>query len=581
MNNKIRGSLLLVLLTIFVLLVLFVIYNLPLNDAKTKSIDCSEPSNILISNPSPQQIENLDILAKIWGMMKYYHPRIRRGAYNWDVELFTIMPSIIQAKNRNERDNILIKWIEKFGELPTKRYIQKEDTSQIKMNPDFAWIEDSNILGSKLSSLLLNLKNVKMDSMSYYVSLHPLTQNSNFERENLYTNISYSDVGFRLLALFRYWNVIQYYYPYRYLIGENWNNVLGEFIPQFIDAKNEIEYLRIIQKLITRINDSHACIMQNKILDSCKGDYFTFADILFIDGKAIVNNTFDNISQETNCLQKGDIILKIDNKTIVEYINELTLISPASNETVRIRDILQSLFFSKDSILDVELERNGIRLKKEIRCYNKRDVTIQEIISKIPSWDILKDSIGYLYIGTLSKDSVSIVMDYLWNTKGIVIDLRCYPSDDILYEIGKFLMSKPTAFVKPSNASIVQPGEFRFGDAIQIGNMYSRYYLGKVAILINENTQSAAEFNAMAFRVAPKAKLFGSPTAGADGNISIIMLPGGIKTSFSGIGIYYPDGTETQRIGIAPDVMVKPTIKGIQEGRDEVLEKAVQWLNTK
>jgi C-terminal processing protease CtpA/Prc len=49
----------------------------------------------------------------------------------------------------------------------------------------------------------------------------------------------------------------------------------------------------------------------------------------------------------------------------------------------------------------------------------------------------------------------------------------------------------------------------------------------------------------------------------------------------SGIGVYYPDGKETQRIGIVPDIVVKPTIKGISEGRDEPLEKALEIINSK
>ncbi len=46
----------------------------------------------------------------------------------------------------------------------------------------------------------------------------------------------------------------------------------------------------------------------------------------------------------------------------------------------------------------------------------------------------------------------------------------------------------------------------------------------------------------------------------------------------SGIGIYYPDGTETQRKGVKIDVVVNPTIKGIKAGRDELLEKAKEMI---
>lgn len=73
--------------------------------------------------------------------------------------------------------------------------------------------------------------------------------------------------------------------------------------------------------------------------------------------------------------------------------------------------------------------------------------------------------------------------------------------------------------------------------------------------------------------------IVGSTTAGADGNVSSIVLPGGLQTMISGVGVYYPDGTETQRIGIVPDIIVKPTIEGIKIGKDEVLEKAIELIN--
>ncbi len=72
--------------------------------------------------------------------------------------------------------------------------------------------------------------------------------------------------------------------------------------------------------------------------------------------------------------------------------------------------------------------------------------------------------------------------------------------------------------------------------------------------------------------------MVGSQTAGADGNVSLIRLPGGITTYFSGLGVFYPDGKPTQRVGIVPDVVVTPTIKGLREGRDEVLEAALAIL---
>jgi carboxyl-terminal processing protease len=48
----------------------------------------------------------------------------------------------------------------------------------------------------------------------------------------------------------------------------------------------------------------------------------------------------------------------------------------------------------------------------------------------------------------------------------------------------------------------------------------------------------------------------------------------------SGLGVYYPDGRETQRVGIDIDIEVKPTIEGIQKGEDELLNRALEFIRT-
>ena len=102
-------------------------------------------------------------------------------------------------------------------------------------------------------------------------------------------------------------------------------------------------------------------------------------------------------------------------------------------------------------------------------------------------------------------------------------------------------MPEPIDFVKYSNTGIENPGLFTFTDVFKVGKPNKDYYKGKIVIVINEMTQSQAEYTTMAFRVAPRAIVIGSTTAGADGDVSFLYLPGGIKTAISGIGIYYPD----------------------------------------
>jgi C-terminal processing protease CtpA/Prc len=101
---------------------------------------------------------------------------------------------------------------------------------------------------------------------------------------------------------------------------------------------------------------------------------------------------------------------------------------------------------------------------------------------------------------------------------------------------------------------------------------------GKIVILTDEVTQSQAEYTAMAFRFSPRAVVLGSTTAGADGNVSAIALPDRLSSLISGIGVFYPDKSPTQRIGIVPDIEVKPTIAGIWAGMDELMAAGIRQI---
>jgi C-terminal processing protease CtpA/Prc len=47
----------------------------------------------------------------------------------------------------------------------------------------------------------------------------------------------------------------------------------------------------------------------------------------------------------------------------------------------------------------------------------------------------------------------------------------------------------------------------------------------------------------------------------------------------SGLRVFYPDRRPTQRVGIVPDVVARPTLQGIAAGRDEVLETAMRLID--
>ena len=162
-------------------------------------------------------------------------------------------------------------------------------------------------------------------------------------------------------------------------------------------------------------------------------------------------------------------------------------------------------------------------------------------------------------------------------TKGLIIDIRNYPSDFVPFTLGQLLVSSPANFAWFTNTDPVNPGAIRWGSKVSL-TPQQPHYSGMVVILVDEVTQSQAEYTTMAFRTAPGAIVIGSTTAGADGDVSTILLPGGYSSYISGLGVFYPDKRPTQRVGIVPNIVVTPTIEGIRAGRDELIEEAVRQI---
>ena len=140
------------------------------------------------------------------------------------------------------------------------------------------------------------------------------------------------------------------------------------------------------------------------------------------------------------------------------------------------------------------------------------------------------------------------------------------------------MKTEPSQFVYFTNGHVENPGLFTTTESIECGTENPEPYKGKLVILTNEITQSSAEYTSMALRSVPGAVVVGSTTAAADGNVSRFALPGGLSSMISGIGIFYPDGKPTQRVGIVPDYTVLPTIAGVRAGKDELLEYAMKWI---
>ena len=535
-------------------------------------------SGLRIGTLSAVQVENLTLLGQVWGFLKYHHPHLAGGNTHWDYQLLRVLPSVLAAK-RQERDAVLLKFVRNAGPVAECERCSTLSEKNLHIRPSLDWIADRRRLGSELSAALVKIHRNR-PLKQFYVTKTAGTGNARFAYEPDYRDIVLPDQGFQLLALYRVWNMVEYWFPYRDIIGENWHGVLARSIAPFALARTPYEYRLEMMRFIAALNDTHATLGSPNAFRPPVGDCQLPVSLRFIEGRPVVWAYLNDDAGRKSGLRRGDAVLAIGGRSVDDLVKEWTPLYAASNAPTRLRDIGWHL--SRGACGPVELKILRAGATSEVATDRLKPSNFDQSLIRNHElggepFRLLSPDVAYLRASALLMGDVERFMDVAKATKGIVIDIRSYPRNMLIYKLGGRFVAKATGFATQTEGDLGNPGAFHFGNGTDTVQPVEPRYTGKVTILVDEGTQSAAEYHAMAFR-AVGGVVVGSTTAGADGNISHVVLPGNASVRFSGLGVFYPDRRPTQRVGIVPDVVALPTIAGVAAGRDEVVEAALRII---
>src|SRR5690606_14019885 len=130
-------------------------------------------------------------------------------------------------------------------------------------------------------------------------------------------------------------------------------------------------------------------------------------------------------------------------------------------------------------------------------------------------------------------------------------------------------------------ADIHYPGLMKtIEDQISIPGSHADAYSKPVVILINEYTQSQADSTVLAMKSIKNSITLGDNSAGTNGNVVVLTLPGFTKIRFRGMGGWRSDNQITQRTGLVPDIIIKEDENSLIKGEDVQLNAAIQYLNS-
>lgn len=535
-------------------------------------------SRVTLTDPGPAQVENLVLLGKVWGFLKYHHPAIVAGQRHWDFDLFRVLPDVLAARDRAGAQAAIVRWLDALGPVPACGPCASAPESPV-LAPRLGWLGDRALLGDTLGARLraIHANRGKVTEQAF-VSFAFLVRNPDFRAELGYAALADVDPGYRLLALYRFWNMVEYWFPYRDVMDEDWDGVLREFVPSLLGAAKRDEYALALIRLVGRVHDTHCNLWGSLEVREPRGRRTVPVAIRFVGSDPVVTGWLNPRLGPASGLRRGDVIESIDGVPVRRLLERWRPFYAASNEPTRLRDVAHRLLSGDSLAVRLEIRRDG---RRHTLTAARADADSLDYLGPYrhdhagPAFRRLSDDVAYLKLGEAKRDSIDAWFARAAGARLLVLDDRNYPSDFPLFEIGGHLVTTATPFVKFSVGDAANPGAFRFDTTLSVAPI-APHFDGAVAILVDEVTQSSAEYHSLAFRAAPKAFVAGSTTAGADGNVSRIALPGGYSTMFSGIGVFWPDGRPTQRVGIVPDLVASPTVGGLAAGRDEVFEAAVR-----
>ncbi|MDQ6470248.1 S41 family peptidase [Flavobacterium sp. LHD-80] len=521
------------------------------------------------------ETQKLAATCKVWGFLKYYHPNVADGSKNWDEQLFQILPKIEEAQSAEAFSLVIENWLTSLGEIKAEKTVQpisKKD--YFDKNFDLSWINKNELFSKSLSKKLKFIEENRIQEKQYYVAYEfgsngPPLQ---FKNEVKYADFKWSDKNLRLLALFRYWNYVEYFFPYKYQMDENWDKVLNEMLPRYYTPESEKDFNLAMREISVKLNDTHASTSMAQLFDYF-GDKFIPVDVKIIDQKAVVIGLKNDSLAKINDLKIGDVITKVEGKTIAQLLKENSKYVEGSNEPSVLRNVYWAIFNGKTAAFEIEFIRDGKTAVKTINRYKYQDLKVQ--FPEQEKWKILDGNIGYVNFGGVNEEDLPNLISALKNTKAIIFDDRKRPHD-IIYSLANWLNPETLEYCKYIDPDVYYPGRYIWRKSEEkIGKVNPDNYKGKVIVLVDENAVSHAEHSAMALQTVPKSTVIGSQTGGADGSNFKFLIIKGFSSTFTCYGVFYPNKKEVQRIGIVPDIEVKPTILGIQQGKDEILDRAI------
>ena len=373
------------------------------------------------------------------------------------------------------------------------------------------------------------------------------------------------DRGTRLGGVIVAWNAPQHFWPYFDVMPDDWPGALAAALASAATDSGAGNYLITLKRLWAALRDGHGFVSGPT--------YPAKVPVVWdwVENQLVVTAV---LASDAQGVSPGDRVLQIDGVPAEDVLaQQEALISGATPQFILSRARIAAALCNSANQMQLTIEpyaKPGSSRTVEFACsssfyWAEPALSTQE----------LEPGIEYINLVTLTSAAWTAELPALSSAKGIVFDMR-----------GGLLVSDYLQYLSLSNVIGPQMWVPTPSRPDQVGVAFQQlaswnmpplqpYLPARRVFLTNGSNISFAETVMDMVEANRLAEIVGGPTAGSNGNINYVYLPGGYSLGFTGMKVLKNDGSQHHGVGIHPTIPASRTRAGVAAGVDEVLARGV------
>ncbi|HEX8288236.1 MAG TPA: S41 family peptidase [Pyrinomonadaceae bacterium] len=425
----------------------------------------------------------------------------------------------------------------------------------------------------------------------------------------------------RLNAFYFAWETIKNNYFDQTFSGLNWDNIKKEYEPRVLTARNDAQLHNLLQEMINRLNRSHFVIIppevykaiekvkaevkakedrpvsekdeaENEESDEDEDSFFETdenskfgigVDLRLINDQFVIARVEKNSAAEKAGLKTGYVLERINAVALSDLLKNVEIYyANGKNIKRQLPAQVTGWFLNGTEDSEVELSySNEIGQSKSLKI--KREKLLGETISigkNFPEQYLkyesaaLNEDVGYVKFNLFALPVIEkfcASLSELKDKKALIIDLRGNSGGVLGTMVGLSGMLTDKSIDLGTQI-------YRIGSENMIAFTKAKNYKGKVVLLVDNQTASAAEVFASALQENNRALVVGEKTAGEALPSVSVELPTGAFLLYPIANFKTHNGNYLEGKGVEPNFVVALDKKSLLAGTDNQLEKALSVI---